>query len=265
MEENLYEKILDDLEHYQVGKFCLYLMNEPLADKRWMDWAARAIKRLRFERFELSTNASLLTPARSAQLCELLQGVPHEVWISFQGCDKESYERIMGLDFDVTLRNLGAFVANAQQSGVQFRVHTTAAPINKDSGRSAFFSRDDFVQFMNRFADEHGLSRFPLLYYRYHDRAGNLKNKDYTFSFHRESLESFYCCRVDTWLHVQYTGEIVTCCHDYYRENILGDLRVQSIKDYFKSERWRTFRDQVFGRVPSPENFICKRCLGVGG
>jgi len=259
------ERIMTDLEHYRIGKLCLYLQNEPLCDKRWFNIAQNAIKRLAFDRFEISTNASLLGRPQADQLCELLGNVPHEIWISFQGADRESYERIMSLDFDRTLDNLEYFLKLAAREELVVRVHGFGEPLDTAHGAEKFYTKDAYNNFLNQFADTRGIPRFPIRFFRYHDRAGHLTDTRFHLAFRRNSLRNFYCHRIDTWLHVLYTGEIIACCDDYRRELVLGDLRQHSIREFFRSEGYQKFRDKALGLLPSGPNFICKRCLGVGG
>jgi len=265
MDAKLLEKILADLEQYHLGKLCIYLQNEPLCDKRWLDIARDAIKRLKFDRFEISTNASLLKPKSADILCSLLKDIPHEVWISFQGADRESYERIMGLELDQTLNNMEYFLKLAAREELTVRVHGFGIPRHASGKATILFNHEQYNAFLNRFADERGIPRFPVRFLQYHDRAGHLTDPAFNSYIHRDSLKDFYCPRLDTWLHVLYTGEPIVCCNDYHREAVLGDLRSQTIREYFRSQKYRTFRDMALGLLPSEADFICKRCSCVGG
>jgi hypothetical protein len=97
MDAALFDRILTDLGRHRLGKVCMYLMNEPLADPEFFGRLAAVRDRLRFRVLEVSTNAAALNAERAARLAELLSGRPHEIWISFHGICPESYRRIMGL------------------------------------------------------------------------------------------------------------------------------------------------------------------------
>lgn len=265
MSEELRQKILSDLESYHIGKLCLYLQNEPMCDKNWFQTAGEAVKRLKFDRFEISTNASLLNTKRADELCSLLKNIPHEVWISFQGADHESYERIMGLKLDQTLNNLEYFLKLAAKEELAVRVHGFGAPRDPKGKGEKLFTREAYNAFLNKFADERGIPRFPVRFYLYHDRAGQLSDKRFSSGFRRESLQGFYCHRLDTWLHILYTGHVTGCCNDFNRELLLGNLNHQTIKEYFRSEPYKTFRDKGLGLLPSEPDFMCKRCAAPGG
>ena len=60
-------------------------------------------------------------------------------------------------------------------------------------------------------------------------------------------------------------GEIIFCCDDYHRETVLGDLNQQTIMEFFRSEKYRDYRDMAMGLKDSPDDFICKRCMKPGG
>lgn len=265
MSDSLFQRILADLEHYRLGKFCLYLQNEPLADKRWFDLAEQAISRLSFQRFEISTNCSLLDKGKADRLCGILQGIPHEVWISFHGSNKENYEKNMGLDFDSSVKNMAYLLGEAKKRGVYVRVHACGTPARKESGRKDIVSRDEFLSFLRKFKEEHGLDDFPISFFPFHDRAGHLDSSDLRLGFHRESLKDFYCHRIDTWIHVLYNGDVVSCCNDYHRATVMGNMERESLIEFFRSKPYMDFRAKALGLTDSEPDFICKSCAVIGG
>ncbi len=265
MSHSLFEKIITDMEHYRIGKLCLYLQNEPLADRRWLDFAKTAISRLNFQRLEISTNCSLLDQSKTDQLFDILQGIPHEVWISFHGSDKKNYENIMGLNFDTVVRNMAYFIKQSQERNVSVRVHACGTPARKDKGIQELVNRDDFFAFLKRFTSDHGLSEFPKAFFPFHDRAGHLEKKDLCLEFVRENLRNFYCHRIDTWIHILYNGDVISCCNDYHRSTVMGNLEQETLIEFFRSKPYTDFRAQALGLTDSPPDFICKHCAVIGG
>ncbi len=265
MDDRLFDTILDELKDYQLGKFCLYLQNEPFIDTRWFDWAEKAVNTLSFQRFEVSTNLSPLNERNINRLAGLVEVIPHEIWISFHGVDKESYERIMGLKFERALKNLEYFARVAQEHNLVFRVHGMGEPKLLSHKEGYLFDSETYNKFLQDFASERSLRPLPVRFYKYHDRAGNVNDVQYNFNYHRPDLKGCYCHRVDTWLHVRYNGEIIFCCHDYSRKSKMGNLNQHSIKDFFQSDEFKLYRDQALGLEKSPDNFICKTCAFPGG
>lgn len=265
MDEALYERILSDLSQYKLGKLCVYLQNEPFADKRWFDMARQAIRRLNFQHFEVSTNLVLLDEQGIKDLIAMVRPIPHDIWISFHGADRESYERIMGLDFDKACANIETFARIAGPAGIKYRIHGYGLPYDTGSKAERLFDENQYKAFFDSFAKERGLSSLPIRFFKYHDRAGALADAKHSFNFHRESLKGFYCHRLDTWLHIRYTGEVISCCNDYSMDNVLGNLTKQTIEEFFKSPPYFDFRDKGLGLTDSNADFICKCCIKPGG
>jgi hypothetical protein len=103
MSDECFERVVDLLDGMPLGRVCLYLENEPFLDPALIERLDIVKTRLRFEQIELSTNVSALTEAKAAALIERLADVPHELWISWHGTTAETYEAVMGLDFEKSL------------------------------------------------------------------------------------------------------------------------------------------------------------------
>ncbi len=264
MTDELFNKIINDLAHYRLGKLCMYLQNEPFLDRRWFDWVERATKELSFQRFEVSTNLSPLNEKNVLKLIEILKKVPHEVWLSFHGIDKESYEKVMGLNFERSLKNLETFCRAAHEHGLRYRIHGFGEPLDRKKKGGNFFSKEQYLEFFENFQKEKNLPKLNVQFYKYHDRAGTISD-DLSFNFRLKDLSKRYCHRVDTWLHIRYDGEIIFCCDDYHRETVIGNIGRQTIMEFFRSEPYRNMRDMALGIKESPDDFICKRCLKPGG
>ena len=54
-------------------------------------------------------------------------------------------------------------------------------------------------------------------------------------------------------------------CMDYSHKNVWGNLKEQSLKEIWNGEKRKDFIDKAVGLKESDEDFICKKCLGVGG
>jgi len=171
----------------------------------------------------------------------------------------------MKLKFERALKNLETFARIAQDRKLVFRVHGMGEPKLESHQKGFLFDKNQYNEFLQNFAEERSLEPLPVRFYKYHDRAGNVEGDDYNFNYYRPDLKGCYCHRVDTWLHIRYNGEIIFCCHDYTNKSILGNLKEQSIKEFFHSRSYTDYRDQAFGLLDSPDNFICKHCAFPGG
>lgn len=267
MTDEVFDRIIDQLKSIPLNKMCMYLENEPLADPQLIPRTKRVIDELSFNLVEISTNATMLTEKKARYLAELLGDIPHQIWISFHGINKRTYEGVMGLDFQKTLYNVIYLLQLAQDVPLNITIRGAGMPLIKRIGHPYTFSESEYREFWTQQCIRYGISKLPAInYFKYHDRCGTIKRNDICLKKNtRNSLKGFYCPRVDSWLHFLYTGELCICCMDYHREQVFGDIMRHPIQEILKSEIYLNLRDQVFGLKESPDNFICKRCLSPNG
>ena len=267
MTDETFDRILSQIETLPLDKICMYLENEPLVDPKMLLRMERVINELSFNLIEISTNAALLTKDNAQTLMKILSPVSHQIWISFHGVDQRTFEGIMGLDFEETLGNILHLLQLAQKTPLNITVRGGGEPLVKSLGHPYTFSEKEYRAFWNQQFEKHKIKITPKInYFRYHDRCGTIKRNDIRLEKNvRDSLEGFYCPRVDTWLHFLYTGELCICCMDYHREQVFDDITKHSIDDILKGEGYRNMRDMVFGLKESPSDFICKRCISPNG
>lgn len=112
MNSELFIKIIDECVQYKdCEDISLYLQNEPLLDpnlaKKVEIIKNRSVGRLNVR---IVTNGNLLTPKR---LNELLEVGIDEITVSLNAHTKSTYEKVMGLDFDTTMRNVELLIEKA--------------------------------------------------------------------------------------------------------------------------------------------------------
>ena len=265
MKEELYNQILDDIIEYDpafAGKFCPYLCNEPFADKNIVSRIEQAIEVLPNPFIELSTNLTLVSGEQIDQLVNLYEKNKWNgrIMVSHHGLTKDSYERIMGLKYGVALENL-KYLLQKINKRLSVWIHT--AYMSHDS-KYHMTTPLEIRRFWMGFLYDNDLfgnniTIFPL---KFHSRAGNVKLAGWEYDTTSRQLNG--CPRVNGQLHVIYTGEVVLCCCDYQHETVIGDLNNQSISEIYNSETWKRYRDMVNGKLPAPDDFLCKRCQLLG-
>ncbi|MBF0541818.1 MAG: hypothetical protein HQK91_10260 [Nitrospirae bacterium] len=262
-----YEKIISDLTNYKIGVFCPYLSNEPLIDVELFDKIEYAVKHLDFNRVEISTNLSLLNSDNLLRMKKLLPTIPHELWISFHGVSRETYEDIMGLSFDKALNNVMSVVELLQDVPLKVVIKGAGLPRDDSKDYKRWFTKEDYHNFWNKQFSK--FKKKPQIYYfLYHDRAGSrqLTDKGLNFDFCRKDLKDFYCIRFDKWLHFLYTGELILCCMDYNKETVFdSNINDKTIKEICESPYFIDLIKKGTGMSPSDKDFICKRCISPGG
>ena len=274
MSDALWEKVLRNLAALpgiNHGKFLPYLMQEPLLDPTIFDKIGQAYAAFPGTRIELSTNGAALNERNVERLIRALQGRKHTIWVSHHGLDKDTFEHIMGLDYERSFSQLIRFLKAAQG---KLRVVIRGAGESRD-GRTQFFSLDDYRAFWDRALVEHRIDAAPIAIdaFYFHDRAGALRRSERGASRLRVGKvrdigpghEPFRCQRADRWLHIMHDGRIRLCCMDYHGEVELPSVADTTIAEYFRSDPYRKVVNQVVGRCESPDDFICKRCIAPGG
>ena len=107
MQWNLYTDIIDDYEQMMKkygfeGNLSYCQMGEPFILRGISKWVKYAIEKGIYVYF--NTNASLLSRSLVDSLIDI--GFNGRFNISFHGIYKDTYKKVMGIDFDKTLRNI---------------------------------------------------------------------------------------------------------------------------------------------------------------
>jgi len=276
MSEELFIKILDGMFwakrfiSSEQGKVCPYLMQEPLADKRIFRFIDLIYERFPSTEVEISTNGRLLSEDYADKLIDKVHNKRHRIWFSFHGINKTTFEDIMKIDFEKTLKNVVNFLKKAEKLNLNVVIRGSGKPQNKGK---KWFETEEYFQFWKRIGEENNLDirNFDIGTFDYHDRAGTIYRSERNASDNRNGIirkidkdNPFYCPRLDKWLHVMWNGDIRLCCQDYHKEIELPNLNDMSPLQYFTSDEYKNIFGKHCGEIESEENFICKRCLEPG-
>lgn len=271
MSDKLYSKILDDIDEYDPefsGKFCTYLCNEPFADKNIIDRTALAYKKLHSPYIELSSNMALLSHNTVDKLYEMYKENDFygKFTISHHGTGRKSVEKIMKIPYKKTLDNI-VYLLKKFDGQLKISIQDISYSIDR---KYQMNPHRKVQRYLNRLIHDNDINTDNLITEPkvFHNRAGGVKIDGWDYKKIVRKIDNnnpFDCVRIHGCLHVIYTGEVIGCCMDYSRETIIGDLNKQSVSNFFKSKDYNTWCNMVTGKVESPEDFICKRCLSPGG
>jgi hypothetical protein len=163
----------------------------------------------------ITTNASALT-TRNAE--KLIEAGLNYLTISFNGEDPMVYELMMGgLDFERATANLKKVVTLSQ--GTQLQVRANVSVTRQTQERLA-----DIKDYLNQAGVE------GIFFSKCHHRGGFLKG-DVVCTTPMPEDEPYRCDIFDQTLFVAWTGEVLSCCHDLAGENIIGDLKTESVEE----------------------------------
>ncbi len=85
------------------------------------------------------------------------------------------------------------------------------------------------------------------------NRAGQIFNKE-------SSKRDEPCTRVSRQLVIDWKGDVLLCCNDYYAKHVLGNVRDKSIIEIWNCDHFKTYRETLRKRGGRAEIDICKNC-----
>lgn len=274
MTDDTWRLILDNLAPFadgiNEGKFCPYLMNEPLLDKSIFAKIDDIYEYFPRTCVEVSTNGAALTEKNIDQLLERFAGKRHEIWVSHHGIDAETFRHIMAQDYERATANL---VLLLKKSDGRFNIKIRGAGESRD-GKHRFFSRAQYQGYMDSLLAQHGVNRTNVSVdaFRFHDRAGTLHRPDRGASELKSGFRRpinpdhpFHCWRLDEWVHFRWDGTLALCCMDYHHEVKLPNIHKLSLLEYFHGPEYYELINNISGRIGCADGFICTRCESVGG
>jgi len=246
MTPELFRRIIDEAAEHRVRRISPYLMNEPLMDRDLFDKIRYINKTIPECKVVVTSNGHFLTPPVVDKILEMGDGL-HELYVSFQGIDKESYEKTMrgNMNFERTLANVDHFVETQRKRGLErpklWITMVDTAVI--DARKAVAYWRSRGVA-----------SKYTTL----ENRGGNISDAE---SFSRTRSMSYYttCTRLFKQAYVMFNGDLVLCCVDYSREQVLGNIVGRSVYEVWNGpvakEIRRRYLGHEFDKLP-----LCGNC-----
>jgi len=285
MDDNLFERVLEELKAFEIRKIAPYLSNEPFLDKQIINRIVRIRKLFPNTRIEISSNFSLVTLERGKQLAQALKPIDnspiHDIWITVSGIDTESYRIQQGgwspilseakfkktkLDFNIIRRNILDFLKYVDE-------HSIDIGIRINGFGDEFYSKDDYLKFWRQSFDDWGISnnfsskvRFFVPGKSVQSRANQIPvswvSSDIAKQVHIAGC-SFggHFGWMDNALAIMADGQLSICCMDFnHRETSGLSLSNYQLMEILVSDRWRGIYDRLSGNVDAESNFICRQC-----
>lgn len=246
MDEARYLRILDQLRGGAVERLSLFLMNEPLLDRRMAGWLRHARAALPGTTLGLFSNGAALDVARAR---ELAAAGLDELCVSVHGFDPETYERVMaGLSYARMRKNLDEVLAAADDGalgGLRIQLVTGDLPEVAQTRELA----------PPRYRDRVLLKAFS------NERAAVGVTPELPSSVVAGSDDT-PCQRLFVKLYILSNGDCVLCNVDWRRTVVLGrvgDPGGATIADVWRGIPYTELRREHFvGRFERAA--ICARC-----
>ena len=246
MDASLFRKLIDDLGDFPEPIKLLRICGngDPLMHKEIVELARYARERGHCNKIELVTNGLLLTE-------QLIHSLPHfldRIIVSIEGLSAEDYRRTCNanIDFQDLLRKLDALYAQRNQCLIH--VKTFDENVRSAEERQCFF--DLFGNCCDEIYIEKLVPMWPQL---------DIARTSEEFRWGGELTQRRVCAQIFKGLQVQADGEVVPCCVDWKRVNVLGNIKETSFIAIWNGDKLRSLQiEHLLGNKVSTEP--CKDC-----
>lgn len=253
MKYNIFTKLIDDARSFPKKIKSLQFLKdgEPLLNRRLPDMINYSKKSDIFERIELITNGSLLTPNINLKLIDA--GLD-TIRISLQGVNREKYYEIanIDIDFDKFVSNIRHFYENRKYCRIHLKMIDIGIKKDLDTFHYIFDNIcDEFsIQCTIPYFNDVDYSNIDIDYdvNLYGDKNGNYIRKSVNI-----------CSRPFMSIYVSADGDVMPCCREDDENLILGNIKNESIFDIWNGDKLKNFRLLQLKKKRF-EHIVCKDC-----
>ena len=240
MEWPLVEKAEREIHGNGLKLKWLHEMGEPLLYSR-IDDAIRL-----FPEASLSTNGLVLTPEIGAKL---LATPLKRIRICVDSIQPKVYPQLRtGGDFDKLVDLTRKFLVQAKGAPLRIEIQKMRSRMTLDETVDDFKRVFDLRQFKNARVIEKTCEALDV------NEETDLHGK-------------FYGCvqgAFFTWVVIFADGRVTHCCYDAHGDQVMGDLKTQSLREILDSDRFATMQD-AFTRRDFSQLPRCGECFKHGG
>lgn len=248
MNEELFKKIVQEIALIEPSpSIKLSLNGEPLLDEQIVK-RIKYIKNLKNIRVSMNTNAALLNKRKSD---EILQSGLDRINFHISGFSRKTYDDVMiGLDYELTMRNVLHFIDRAKNSNSQIVIAVKYVVL--DGNRHEL---EDAKKF---WLSKGVLFRPDVL----DDRLGASINYNKLRADYDVIMENTICPLIFEQMFIRHNGDVVSCWSDWYGERIFGNCDSSSILNIFNSSLFDELRAEHINNNKYSDN-ICSKCHWV--
>lgn len=242
MDESLFRDIVSQMRNRNVERVSLFLMNEPLLDRRLGDFTAHVSDELPDARTTIITNGVLLDGDRAEALARAGMG---EISVSVNGFDGSAYGATMkGLSFDRIVENLREVSARSRSGRLgEMEVRVVSLDIGS--------ARDDAAAFAADVA-------LPVYLKPVANRAGSVRLEDFCDTPTRNGPRHA-CQRPFVKAYVLFDGSLVLCNCDWARRVVVGSLHESTLEELWLGPVLTRIRRQ-HALQQIPRGSLCAAC-----
>lgn len=225
MSINLFKKSIDGLSIFpdKIKLLRICGNGEPLMNKNITKMLQYAQEKKIAEKIELVTNGLLLT-------IDLIKNLPRfldRIIVSIEGLCAEDYQRISGanINFQSFLDKLAVLYTHKNKCKIHIKIHNKAV--------STTYKKTMFFKIFRGFCDEIDIENLVPMWPQFKTFFSK-KNK---FRWGGNVIKRRVCAQIFKGMQVQANGEVVPCCVDWNRVNMIGDINQNSLFEIWNGEK----------------------------
>ncbi len=256
MSEELYEKILNEIsKEKEFGTLIMAFQNEPLLDNRTIEFAKTFKNKMPNKNLELVTNGRLLTKDILPDLYKYFD----TIHISLNAFSKETHKIVSNTEsFDTIMENIKEITSRKEW------INKTILRFIKQ--KNNYHEKKKFKQYWNNVG-------FKVFGFDVNNRLSKVKSFSEEIQVPRSS-KTFIKMKALKYLgkiilptcpipflcfYIKANGDVVQCFNDWSGNNILGNVKENSIKYIFNSDKYLHVRKLLIENKLD-ESVICNNC-----
>ncbi|WP_416515145.1 radical SAM protein [Brachyspira hyodysenteriae] len=253
---DLYKKAIDDLKDFNNNLKILrfYKIGEPLMNRNIAEMVAYARNSNKVDFIDMTTNGSLLTNELSLKLVDA--GL-NKINISIEGINSEQYNKYAhyNINFNEFINNLAFLYKNKKNLEITMKIPGDYLSESE---------KEEFLNIFSPYCDKIFIEYltdnvWPNFSVNENSKVINLLGKS---QYGLEVKNRKICCYLFYVLVLNSNGTISACCSDWQEKLIIGDVRKQSLKEIWNSDKMNEFRI-LHLKGKRFENDVCKNCGNI--
>jgi radical SAM protein with 4Fe4S-binding SPASM domain len=243
MEPELFYRIIDQMAQHPGTALVPFFRGESMLHPQFLELLTYA-RRRDIAPIQFTTNATRMTPEISRVLVDLEIDF---ISFSLDSVDPQVYAAVRrGAKLETVLERIQYFCDyRRQQQADKPRIQVSVV-----STRATAAGVQDFVSYWRNEVDR-------VRVYEEHSQDGNFGSL--ASSCDRQSPQRQACHKPFTDMVVYWDGGVALCNHDWDRQNLLGNLRRQSIAEVWNGANYRTIRKAHSQDIDRLEK-LCRNC-----
>ncbi|CCZ58495.1 radical SAM domain protein [Clostridium sp. CAG:710] len=242
MTNELFEKLLSEIDEKKLKRIIPYLNNEPFLDVNFIEKVKKIRNKFKKIEIEISSNVSMI---KEKDIIALNSLNITELRLSVFGYEKDTYNKMMPcLNYEKTFEKLKTI------SNIMSKTSTIISIVMIDTGE---ISEQEFID-MEKMCKSLG---FNFERWGFLDRSDNVTYK--SNNIYNENVSYCEQNRPLERMHILSDGRVIFCCQDWSHSLVVGDINNNTISEVWNSKVYNNARNSLYDKEKDSP-MICKKC-----